>query len=81
MIYATVISSLDYYNLVYVGLPFKLTKKSQLVQNAVVGVLTGTPATTHIQMMLHQLQWLQTEYSIRFKALFVYLILAHPSCK
>lgn len=46
-VHETIISRFDYYHLLYAGLPLKPIWKLQLVQNALLWVLTGTPQTAH----------------------------------
>lgn len=64
-----VISEVDYYNLLYLGLPFRMTQKFYLVQNATAWVLTGTPHTTRIHPALFELHWLPVEYQTSLKVL------------
>lgn len=56
-------------NLLYIGLPLRLSQKFQLIQNAAACVLTRTPHREHIQPDLCKLYWLLVEYRIRFKIL------------
>lgn len=54
--HATVISKLDYCNLLYIGLP--LIWKLQLIQNVVAWVFMRTSHKEHIQLILHEMYWL-----------------------
>lgn len=49
-----VTSSLDYCNVLYIGLPSKRIWKLQLVQNAAAGAVMCTPKTVHITLLCHE---------------------------
>lgn len=55
VIHETDTSRLDYCNMLYAGLPLRLTQNLQLVQNVAMHVLKGTPFKFHTYMVLHQL--------------------------
>lgn len=67
VIYAMVVSKLDYWNLPYKGLPLNLIWKLQLVQNAAAYLLTGTFPKASIQPVLCQVHQLPVEYQIKVK--------------
>lgn len=67
VIYAMVVSKLDYWNLPYKGLPLNLIWKLQLVQNAAAYLLTGTFPKARIQPVLCQVHQLPVEYQIKVK--------------
>uniref|UniRef100_A0A670II27 Reverse transcriptase domain-containing protein n=1 Tax=Podarcis muralis TaxID=64176 RepID=A0A670II27_PODMU len=58
VVHALVISRLDYYNVLYVGLPLKVTWKLQLIQNAAARLVTGSGRRDHITPVLRDLHWL-----------------------
>lgn len=68
MIHTIVSFRLDYQKSICAGLSLRLIQELQFIQNAVTQVLSGT---SHIQSMFHQLRWLQNEYQIRFRFLFL----------
>ena len=57
VVHALVISRLDYYNALYVGLPLKVTQKLQLIQNAAARLVTGRGHRDHIQVKLKKLEY------------------------
>lgn len=69
VIYAAVTYTLDCSNLLYMGLPVRLTQKFQLVQSAVEKILIETLCTAHIHPVLCELHWLPEEYWIHFNVL------------
>jgi len=58
LIHAFVISSIDYCNALFVGLPGKSIKRLQCIQNSAACVLTNTPSLQHITGVLYSLHWL-----------------------
>lgn len=48
LIYVSVTSRLDYFNMFYMGLPLKTIQKFPLVQNAAAHLLFGTSHQDHI---------------------------------
>ena len=64
-----VISRLDYCNALYVGLPLKLMRKLQVVQNAAARLLTGVRKYQRISPTLARLHWLPVRFRIDFKVL------------
>ena len=57
LIQATVTSRLDYCNSLLSGLPDKLIKKSEHIQNACARLITNTPKYHHITPVLKHLHW------------------------
>ncbi|KAF7235720.1 hypothetical protein EYD10_17474 [Varanus komodoensis] len=64
-----VTSRLDFCNTLYVGLPLKMVRTLQLVQNRAARLLTGTGRYGHMTPVLHQLHWLPIEVRAQFKVL------------
>ena len=69
LVLALVISRLDYCNALYVGLPLKLMRKLQVVQNAAARLLTGVRKYQHISPTLAMLHCLPICFCIDFKVL------------
>ncbi|KAF7240887.1 putative RNA-directed DNA polymerase from transposon BS [Varanus komodoensis] len=59
--HALVTSQLDFCNTLYVGLPLKMVRILQLVQNRAARLLTGTRRCSYITPVLRQLHWLPIE--------------------
>ena len=66
---AFVITKLDYSNALLVGLPKKLIRKLQCVQNAAARIISGTRKYEHITPVLKKLHWLPVAKRIDFKVL------------
>ncbi|KAF7249222.1 Follistatin-related protein 4, partial [Varanus komodoensis] len=66
-----VTSRLDFCNVLYVGLPLKMVRILQLVQNRAARLLTGTGRCSHITPVLRQLHWLPIEVRAQFKVLVI----------
>ncbi|KAF7249279.1 Peroxisome proliferator-activated receptor gamma coactivator 1-beta [Varanus komodoensis] len=67
--HALVTSHLDFCNALYVGLPLKMVRILQLVQNRAARLLTGTGRCVHMTPVLRQLHWLPIEIRAQFKVL------------
>ncbi|KAF7254503.1 Beta-tectorin [Varanus komodoensis] len=67
--HALVTSRLDFCNALYVGLPLKMVRILQLVQNRAARLLTGTGRYGHMTPVLRQLHWLPIEVRAQFKVL------------
>ncbi|KAF7239662.1 putative RNA-directed DNA polymerase from transposon BS [Varanus komodoensis] len=67
--HALVTSRLDFCNALYVGLPLKMVRILQLVQNRAARLLTGTERYVHMTPVLCQLHWLPIEVRAKFKVL------------
>ena len=69
LIHALVTSRIDYCNALLTGVPLKLHRKLQLVQNSAARVLSRSPSFEHISPVLQQLHWLPVKYRVEFKIL------------
>ena len=69
LVHVLVISILDHCNALYVGLPLRLMRKLQVVQNAAARLLTGVRKHQHISPVLAKLHWLPICFHIDFKVL------------
>ncbi|KAF7250405.1 Vacuolar protein sorting-associated protein 13A [Varanus komodoensis] len=69
--HALVTSRLDFCNALYVGLPLKMVRILQLVQNRAARLLTGTGRYVHMTPVLRQLHWLPIEVRAQFKVLVI----------
>jgi len=69
VIYAFIISRLDYCNSLYLGLPKSFLERLKLVQNAAARYLTGTRKHAHITPVLASLPWLPVKFRVDFKIL------------
>ncbi|KAF7246415.1 Serine/threonine-protein kinase RIO3 [Varanus komodoensis] len=67
--HALVTSRLDFCNALYVGLPLKMVRTLQLVQNRAARLLMGTGRYVHMTPVLRQLHWLPIEVRAQFKVL------------
>ena len=63
-------SRLDFCNSLYYGLPNRLIKKHQIVQNAAARLISLSRKHDHVTPLLKELHWLPVEYRIQFKILF-----------
>ena len=71
LVHALVISRLDHCNTLYMGLPLRLTRKLQMVQNAVASLLSGVRKHQHISPTLAALHWLPVRLRVDFKVLMI----------
>ena len=69
LVHVLVISRLDHCNTLYVGLPLRLMRKLQVVQNVAARLLSGVRKYHHISPILATLHWLPIRYSVDFKVL------------
>ena len=69
LVHALIVLRLDYCNALYMGLPLRLMRKLQMVQNVVVRLLTGVRKHQHISPTLAALHWLPVHFHIYFKVL------------
>ena len=53
----------------YMGLPLKMVRKLQFVQNAAARLITGTGRFEHIRPILAHLHWLPIRFWLQFKVL------------
>ncbi|KAF7247547.1 Kinesin-like protein KIF20B [Varanus komodoensis] len=67
--HALVTSRLDFCNMLCVGLPLKMVRILQLVQDRTARLLTGTGRYVHMTPVLRQLHWLPSEVRAQFKVL------------
>ncbi|KAF7237070.1 Semaphorin-4D [Varanus komodoensis] len=65
--HALVTSRMDYCNALYLGLPLKMVRILNLVQNRAARILTGTGKCSHIMPVLYHLHWLPIELQAQFK--------------
>ena len=69
LVHELVILRLDHCNALYMGLPLRLMRKLQMVQNAVARLLSGVRKYHHISPTLPMLHWLPIQFHIEFKVL------------
>ena len=69
LVHVLVISRLEYFNALYMGLPLRLMRKLQMVHNVAARLLSGTRKYQHISPTLVALHWLPIHFRIVFKAL------------
>ena len=69
LVHALVISRLDHCNMLYMGLPLRLTWKVQVVKNAAARLLSRARKHYHISPILAALHWLPIRFHVDFKVL------------
>ena len=69
LVYALVLSKLDYCNTLLIGLPNYQIDRLQSVLNTAARIITFTCKYDHITPVLVGLHWLPVSYRIRFKVL------------
>jgi len=67
LVQAFISTRLDYCNALLHGLPDRLMKRLQSVQNAAARLITGAPRRDHIIPILQQLHWLSVRRRVDFK--------------
>ena len=67
LVQAFISSRLDYCNAILYGLPDKLMRRLQSVQNAAARLITGASRRDHITPILRQLHWLPVRRRVDFK--------------
>ena len=69
LVHALIVSRIDYCNTIYMGLPLRLMRKLQMVQNMAARLLTGMKRFHPISPTLATLHWLLIRFHIDFKVL------------
>ena len=69
VLHELVSSLLDYFNVLFSGLPISTTRSLQLVQNSAARLLTKTSRFCHITPVLASLHWLTVQARDDFKVL------------
>ncbi|XP_076845900.1 uncharacterized protein LOC143491083 isoform X3 [Brachyhypopomus gauderio] len=69
LVQSLVISKLDYCNSLLAGLPLRVIRPLQLIQNAAARLVFNLPKFSHVSPMLHSLHWLPVAARIRYKTL------------
>uniref|UniRef100_H3B8T4 Reverse transcriptase domain-containing protein n=1 Tax=Latimeria chalumnae TaxID=7897 RepID=H3B8T4_LATCH len=69
LMHAFVSSRIDYCNALYAGLPLKLIRRLQLIQNSAARVVKNVSRFDHITPVLFELHWLPMQWRITFKVL------------
>ena len=67
LIHATVISKLDYCNLLMIGITDNQITKLQRIQNSAARLIFRTSKYDHVTPLLKKLHWLPVKYRIKFK--------------
>lgn len=68
------LSWLDYCNVRYVDLPWKLSWKLKLTQHVATHLLTGSIGNSHVTPLLEELHWLPPVFRAQFKVLIITLV-------
>jgi len=67
LVQAFISTRLDYCNAIFYGLPDRLMRRLQSVQNAAAWLITGASRHNHITPILQQLHWLSVRRRVDFK--------------
>ena len=69
LVQSIVITHLDYYNSVCIGLPMNILQRLQLVQNNTTHIISQTKRCTSITPILNELHWLPINKQCQFEIL------------
>ena len=69
LIHYLVTTRLDYCNILYHGLPKRLTNKLRRIQNIAARIPTRAPSYDHVKPILYSLHWLPVKSRVKYKLL------------